>query len=243
MDTLLRDLREGTTEQRQQAAQALRDYGTAAVEPLCLALRDKDLNVRVVAAESLGQVGDARAVQPLLDALRDCFVFRSSRAHLIIGAICVLLAGMLWLSAVILTMELGLSVFWRVLIKAVAVMVSLVPCIPLLFKFKATPEEFDRVCQSIIDALKRIAEREPVPELRAAIPDLSCLATDDIYQKRQTRNAAREAAQRIETLTEQLKSLPLPAAAPAPDAATLPRAVEANAQETERLPRVTNTNG
>jgi HEAT repeat protein len=57
----------------------LRDYRSATVEPLCLALRDKDLNVRVAAAESLGQVGDEQAGQPLIEALRGCFVRQSAR--------------------------------------------------------------------------------------------------------------------------------------------------------------------
>src|SRR5689334_8282687 len=50
---------------RQRAARALRDYGPAAVEPLCAALHDRDESVRVAAAESLGMIGDDRAVQPL----------------------------------------------------------------------------------------------------------------------------------------------------------------------------------
>ncbi len=229
LDTLLHDLREGTTEQRQHAAQALRNYGAAAVEPLCLALRDKDLNVRVVAAESLRQVGDERAVQPLMEALRECFVRRSVRWQIVIGMVVPILQFALiawalrleqsgsWLIALILSLATGAAI--------------------VIYHAKYAPR--DAVCRAITEALARIAECNPTPELRSIIPDLKAIAADGMNYGKQTRAASRQAAQRIEALTEKLKNLPLPAAAPAPDVATLPRSVDAPEQETERLPRVT----
>ena len=47
------------------------DLGDIAVEPLIAALRDKDAKVREFAAEALGQIGDTRAVEPLIVATRD----------------------------------------------------------------------------------------------------------------------------------------------------------------------------
>ena len=41
------------------------------MEPLVAALKDKDKYVRKAAAEALGQIGDTRAVEPLIDALKD----------------------------------------------------------------------------------------------------------------------------------------------------------------------------
>lgn len=95
-----------------------------------------------------------------------------------------------------------------------------------------------KVCQAIADALVRIAENSLTPELRSALPDLKIVAADVLQYDRQTRASSRQAVRRIEVLTEALKNLPLPASAPAPDAATLPRVVEAASQNTETLPRV-----
>src|SRR5687768_12680906 len=70
---------------RVRAARRLQDYGPLALEPLCGALRDHELNVRVAAAESLGYIGDERAVQPLTEALRHCFVGQSAHRQLVVG--------------------------------------------------------------------------------------------------------------------------------------------------------------
>jgi HEAT repeat protein len=45
--------------------------GTPAVEPLTVALKDKDADVRWAASEALGKIWDARGVGPLIDALTD----------------------------------------------------------------------------------------------------------------------------------------------------------------------------
>jgi hypothetical protein len=122
---------------------------------------------------------------------------------------------------------------------AAAGTVALVGCFSQPFiRYYKERREASRLCQIIADALVRIAERRPTPELRAVIPDLKAIAADVLQQEKQARAASRQAAQRIEDLTEQLKNLPLPAAAPAPDAATLPRAAAAPAPNVETLPRV-----
>lgn len=53
------------------AAEALRNIGSEAVRPLIQALENKDGIVREKAAELLGNIGDARAIEPLTQALRD----------------------------------------------------------------------------------------------------------------------------------------------------------------------------
>ncbi len=231
IDTLLRDLREGTIEQRQHAAQVLRDCGAVAVEPLCLALRDKDLNVRVAAAESLGQVGDERAVQALIEALKMCFVRRVARwirpIRLVVLLACIIL---------LVAAPIGGDSY---VTKVTSLVIIIAITWTYVVRYYSQIRSQGKVCQAIVEALTYIAERNPTPELRAALLDLKAIAADGQQQDIHTQSAARQAAQRIETLTEQLKSLPLPAAAPAPDAATLPRAVDAPEQETERLPRVT----
>jgi HEAT repeat protein len=59
------------TSVRLLAARALSRIGTPAVEALIVALKDNDSDVRILAAKTLGEIGDARAVQPLLSALMD----------------------------------------------------------------------------------------------------------------------------------------------------------------------------
>ena len=53
------------------AANALGRIGTPAIEPLSIALKDQDVNVRQAAAAALGQMGDARVIGPLISALGD----------------------------------------------------------------------------------------------------------------------------------------------------------------------------
>jgi HEAT repeat protein len=53
------------------AAGALVEIGTPAVAPLVAALKDSDTHVQWQAARALGQIGDARAIEPLIAALED----------------------------------------------------------------------------------------------------------------------------------------------------------------------------
>lgn len=56
---------------REAAWQALVDIGTQAVDPLIEAMSDKDENIRRFAAGILGDIGDPRAADALVDALSD----------------------------------------------------------------------------------------------------------------------------------------------------------------------------
>src|SRR5207302_1243878 len=71
-----------------------------------------------------------------------------------------------------------------------------------------------KVCKAITEALTRIAERCPTPELRGVLPELKVVAADVLQQDATARVASRKAAARIQSLTERLKSLPVPTAAP-----------------------------
>ena len=54
------------------AAFVLGKLGDArAVEPLIVALKDEDMNIRFTATLALGQLADTRAVEPLIAALKD----------------------------------------------------------------------------------------------------------------------------------------------------------------------------
>jgi len=54
---------------REKAVDALIDIGTPAVEPLIAVLASKNINARDTAARALGEIGDARAVKPLIAIL------------------------------------------------------------------------------------------------------------------------------------------------------------------------------
>ena len=56
---------------RDAASDALAKIGAPIVEPLIAALKDNDLGVRKGAANALGKIGDARAVEPLIAALME----------------------------------------------------------------------------------------------------------------------------------------------------------------------------
>ncbi|HTE21007.1 MAG TPA: HEAT repeat domain-containing protein [Armatimonadota bacterium] len=223
---LVQWLRDGPVNTRVETATALGDCGVWAVEPLCLALQDREPAVRIAAAESLGHLGDQRAVQPLTGALRACFLHRSGWKQLVMGPV-VLVGGTL------------LFVFCLLLCLLCGGGSTVLADIPRdVWKHFRDRRSQGRLVQAITGALVLIAERHPTPELRSALPDLKAMATDVLQQEPGTRAASRDAAHRINALTEKLKSLPVPASTPAPDAAALPRPAGAPTADAETLPRV-----
>jgi HEAT repeat protein len=77
---LLRDSSEdhpvrGEFPPRYKALFGLVALGAAAVEPLCLALQDRDGYTRRFAAEALARIGDPRAVVPLVVALHESEIY------------------------------------------------------------------------------------------------------------------------------------------------------------------------
>ena len=234
---LMERLKDKDSEVRKSAAESLgkiQDAQTvsAVTEPLCVALSDKSGHVRLAAAEALGRIlkdgGDERAIQPLLKALQACFVKGSARWHLVMGlmatmAFLLLFAGLIWGSVALKT--------WGM----IQMLLYFFQWIGVYYERRRTQS---KICQQLLEALANVVERNPAPELRVLLPDLKAISADVIQQGSQTRALSRQAAQKIETLTEQLKHLPLPASAPPPDAATLPRIADAPTPEVERLPRV-----
>ncbi len=73
VEKLINDLNDMYSDDQQEAAaEALGRIGDPrAVEPLIMALKDRDLAVRRKAAEALGKIKDARAVEPLIVAMKD----------------------------------------------------------------------------------------------------------------------------------------------------------------------------
>ncbi len=58
------------TDESRAATRALVKIGKPAVDPLIAALKHKDERIRLAAAEALGLIGDPRAINPLLQALK-----------------------------------------------------------------------------------------------------------------------------------------------------------------------------
>ena len=199
------------------------------IEVLCAALEERDQSLRVAAAEALGHIGDERAVRPLTETLRRCFVGGSARRQRVIGVMAVA-------TALVIAAVFGLGLAALKVAVAVSGLVNLVFHIVVHYLKERRSES--KLCGAITSALARIAERHPTPELRAVLPDLRAVAADALQHEKETRAASRTAAERIEALTEKLQSLPVPAATPVPDADVLPRAAQAPTPEVESLPRV-----
>lgn len=208
-------LQSDDAELRLAAAQELRDYGTPATLPLCGALVDVDETVRVVAAESLGVLGDSRAVGPLTAALRQSLVGGSGRKQLVGGALLAL--GLLLLVG---------GYFWGAFIGRMGGGLMVLGCassqwIQRLQRQRRARSQF---CRAISEALVQIAEQHPTPELREVLPELKALAVDRFYQDRHAQRASLKAVQRIETLTHELKNLPISSSASTTNRAALPLA-------------------
>lgn len=182
---------------RMEAARGMRHYGAQAVGPLCLALRDPDLRVRAAVAASLGDLEDVRAVQPLVNALRNCFAGRSARSDFWFGVF--------KMPLIVVAMALNLIHYLAFRQRRRN------PIDELLDEYAESRRRRNDLLQAITTALGRIGERHPLPELRSVLPDLHLVARDVIQQRKSTRAASRKAAARIEALTTRLQDLPLPA--------------------------------
>ena len=71
VEPLIQALKDKDSDVREVAAEVLVKIGEPAVEPLIRALKDENQFVRWGAALALGEIGDKRAVEPLINALKD----------------------------------------------------------------------------------------------------------------------------------------------------------------------------
>jgi hypothetical protein len=163
----------------------------------------------------------------LINALHDSFILLSSKWYLVYAFIPVPL-----IIAALVVVAHGLKTdgtIWLFIGWWIPAFVYLV--------WRMRQDERNEVYQNIAHALVSVAERTQTLSLRVVISDLSRLACDVILQKRATRKTAREAARRIEVVTAQLKSLPIPAATSKPDVEELPIPVSTPAHDAATLPR------
>jgi len=202
-----------SVDERLGAVKQFPAWGGVAVPPLCAALMDRDERVRIAAAAGLAEVGDGRAIQPLVDALRACTVLGSARARR-------------WLAIAIVVLLTAFLARWLVIAPTSPVIGNLL-CVLFVGMFwrLCVGDQRDRsaACAAISEAIGKVAERHSGPDLHRVLPDLWAVSCDHLLQGRAARIAAREAASRIECLTANRRELPLAAAPPALDGASLPR--------------------
>ncbi|MFN3648509.1 MAG: HEAT repeat domain-containing protein [Armatimonadota bacterium] len=200
------------------------------VPPLCRALRDREPRVRFAAAEALAEVGDERAIGPLQEALRASLVGRSAWRHLAFGWLMCLATMLVIINASVIAHRLlDLKEYWLV-----GILTGLGQAlIGRVLDWRGRGQGR----RALIDALVRIGERHPTPELRQVIRDLRVIGSGWVQQDPSTRPVSEKAARRIRELTDNLKSLPLPASGTQHEA-TLPRVGEAPTPEADTLPRV-----
>lgn len=207
---LLAALRTGATEARAEAARELRHYAPECLDPLYNALKDSEEPVRSAAAESLGLIGDERSVKPLVEALRAGFPGKSARRNRIGGLLLAITLPLVVVGAVaVLIATKGEG--------AGDMLVNGLTFGPGSGHFKS------HNTRVIAQALTKIAERTPTPELRDALPDLQEIVADPIQQDKRSRAASRAAARKIQALTAKLDALPVTATTPELTGSTLPR--------------------
>lgn len=235
-----RQLQSPTPRTRRRAAERLGDLGPAAFEPLRRALIDLDVEVQVAAvgaisriggsechelllvalesdqlktrtaaANMLEEVGGVESIAPLIRAYNQCFAGRSARRQRLAGPIALtvvaaLLGAMAWSAA-----HNGSGV------------VAMIQLFFFLIIFLAKMRSRNSP-QTFLCALLKIADRTPGPGLHVLLPELRAVANDRLLNDRKTRDASRNAVERIELLTASFQDLPVPADASRQKAAQLP---------------------
>ncbi|MFN3648508.1 MAG: HEAT repeat domain-containing protein [Armatimonadota bacterium] len=192
---------------------------------LCRALHDPA--ARHAAVEALGEFGDQRAVEPLMQVLRGQLLGRSGRRQVVIG----------WTVLLVAVLVMPLTLLGQVWLgfQGSLAMVAM-SIINIAFQYFTSQRRQSLARQSIVDALLRIGERCPAPELRTLLPDLQSIERDRLQSDPKAREASRAAAERIEALTEG-SNLPLPGCVSGVGT-SLPRVGEAPTPDARALPRV-----
>lgn len=209
-----------------KAAAALCAYGKQAVPVLCTALQDRNGAVRVAVVDALRQVGDERAIQPLVSTLRTCFWGGAAGRHLYLRPILTVLGLLI----------LGISCLLPVQGK-VCSFLGLAPLLPFILVYWSEHQtDKRRLSLAITRALGEIAARNPTPELQTAVPDLKALAADVVLQTAGARRTMRRTLEQIDAATADVRSLPVTASEGAPPD-SLPRPASPVRPESSTLPR------
>jgi HEAT repeat protein len=209
-----------------------------AIRALCAALWDEHWPVRSLAAAALANIGDCDAIPPLCAALAPGHPERDGHATASLyrrrdpvmpmlaarredGAVC-------RASAV----EALSQLIRREPAEEVLVQLGAAAVLPLC---EVLQREEPEACFQAARVLGRIAEQEPAPELRAAVPALRRLSARRRGWQDVETQIYRSTLERIEAATAAM-DLPLPATAPAPATVLLPIPAEPSVVEVENLP-------
>jgi len=175
-------------------------------------LKHRDLTVRAAAANALGELGLDESIPPLMDAYQQCFVGRSALTQRYVGPLVIV--------AVILMFVLLL---WGTMVVKAGGMMALANIgAQFSLRYFGGRRLRSKVACAITEALVKIAERNPRPELHRLVPELRAVARDRMQQEKETRNASLFAADRIEALTAASHALPVSSSTPEIDSHGLP---------------------
>ncbi len=221
---IVRQFSDHRRERRIEAVRLLGAHWPASLPYLRKALQGTDDPMRLAAAEVLGSVGDDRAIEPLLNALKSNCLARSAQRQRVLGLL-------------LLVATLGIiagGVVWGI----TALKYGGFATIPFhlisgLARYYDSRKKRSALNGAIVAALAEIASRHPTPEIRRVLPELHALSADALQQKASFRATTREAATRIEALTAAQQGLPLPAAVPAVDAGAEPQTLPLPAHNQE----------
>jgi HEAT repeat protein len=209
--------------------------GEDRIAPLLGDLHEGHWRTRRRAVDALARVQDAR-VAPLL-----CRAMREDRHRYVRGRAVESLVRLGAAGAVQPLCEALTDRSWYVRKSAAAALGEIgdARAVPALCEtLKRRDPHSEAVQCAAAEALRRIAERQPVPALRAALPVLrERLARWRWWTDARYRQSYRATLERIEAATAEMKDVPLPARAPPPAPQGLPiPAAPASFPDADRLP-------
>ena len=225
-------LRNGSATERAEAARQLTRFGAAAEPLLCLALDDRALRVRLAAAEALQTCGTERAVGPLSAALELELKRKSFRKGVAMALIVVVSSTLVIGPSLAIHYDLGVT-----LSAGCALPVVIWALFSVCLKGR---QSRSAACLVFARVLTALAERHPGPEFRPAVKRLKRAAGDVFWHAPEARSASRKAARRIEALTREAMSLPVPSGQLTAEVQELPRVAAQSAAEPITLPRAAN---
>jgi hypothetical protein len=215
--------------------------GEDAVPLLCELLESPRVRTRILAARKLREVGDSRAVQPLCRMLAEYSgpvspwvagigrLFILGMMASIAGVLTIVMIALLGWAATLYGGRIAIAVAFGGLYLALGVfmvgeMFELRPIQRITTRWRDTAAKFsghDLAVRSAVDALAAIAVRCPENSLQQSLPVLRKVSADPVRHNRKTREAATRAAARVQMSSAGCRRLPIAAAAPQLEAASL----------------------
>lgn len=245
-NAMLWDLAEGTEADKLNAIHRLMLYGPDAIGYLCCALTDQYLDVRIAAADALGEIGDRRAIESLQLAIREHSITASVRrmGRWAIWAVLITLAALIGLPV------LGLLDLPLILFGFVVYFCAVQAFAPSIFLFRNREHELRErsLLLALLRALREVANRSPSPESAAISGVLRSLARSSVARELVGSAALQDArltAEQLDASAARAQSLPIPhgeavAAVTWRDLEDMPRPADPATNPPEALPRFSN---